>query len=114
MMFRDGYEALSVLDDDRDGTLSGAELDGMALWIDANGNGVSEPGEVRSLASAGIARIGVKPSRGPDGVLVCDKGVQFADGRVVKSFDWISESVTEAASSPSGTGRTPAPRRGLR
>lgn len=58
IFWRDGYEALRSLDDDQDGILSGAELRGMALWQDRNGNGVSdEQGEVRSVAEWGITAI---------------------------------------------------------
>jgi hypothetical protein len=34
IFFRDGYEALSVLDDNRDGQLTGAEMEGIAVWVD--------------------------------------------------------------------------------
>ena len=46
MFWRDGYHALNALDDDRDGLLRGAELQGLAVWFDRNSNGVSEFGEV--------------------------------------------------------------------
>src|SRR5947207_743214 len=54
IFWRDGYDALSALDDNGDGVLSGRELRGLALWQDRNGNGVSEPGEVRPVADFGI------------------------------------------------------------
>ena len=52
-----GFEALATLDKDRDGQVSGAELDGLALWFDGNKDAVSQSGEVRPLASAGISAL---------------------------------------------------------
>lgn len=83
MFWRDGYAALAALDDNRDGWLSGAELSGIAVWIDGNQNGRSDPGEVISLQSAGINRVRVAAPQAP-----C--GIEFADGRCTPSFDWIS------------------------
>jgi hypothetical protein len=90
MFWRDGYQALAALDDNRDGWLSGAELDGIAVWIDRNQNGHSDPGEVISLAAAGIARIGVSAVPDATGVLANSQGIEFADGRRTASFDWIA------------------------
>jgi tetratricopeptide (TPR) repeat protein len=90
MFWRDGYAALSALDDDRDGWLAGAELTGIAVWLDRNQNGRSDPGEVISLRNAGIARIRVSGEPGDGGVLGAGCGVQFADGRCTPSYDWIS------------------------
>ncbi len=42
MFWNNGYAPLAALDDDRDGILTGKELAGLALWRDANGNGVAE------------------------------------------------------------------------
>jgi tetratricopeptide (TPR) repeat protein len=55
--WEDGYAALSSLDDNGDGALSGAELCHLALWQDSNSNGISDPGEVRSVQSFGIESI---------------------------------------------------------
>jgi len=57
LFWSNGYAALAALDDDRDGTLSGKELAGLALWHDANGNGVSDAGEVRPLSDHGIVSL---------------------------------------------------------
>ena len=79
-----------MLDDNRDGVLTGDELQGIAVWVDRNGNGISEPGEVLSLEKAGIVSIGVNGHADADGALVADQGIGFADGTVVKSFDWVT------------------------
>jgi hypothetical protein len=93
VFWRDGYAALDALDDDRDGWLSGDELKGLAVWRDANGNGVSDAGEVTPIESAGITAIatratgreGASPSNGA--------GLRLKDGRVVGTWDWVAKRV---------------------
>jgi hypothetical protein len=41
-----GYEALGMLDADRDGKVSGPELDSVSLWLDSDRDGVADSGEV--------------------------------------------------------------------
>jgi hypothetical protein len=93
IFFRDGYEALALLDDNRDGRLTGGELQGIGAWIDRNGDGISQAGEVLTLEAAGIKEIGVRGVVGEDGVLRNEAGVTFSDGRSVKTFDWVTEPV---------------------
>ena len=69
IFWNDGYRALSALDDNGDGWLSGPELDGIGVWYDRNSNGISEPGEVHPCGQAGVFRIAARAQRGPDGVL---------------------------------------------
>ena len=45
------YAALAALDDNHDGELAGGEIAHLAIWRDANMNGVSEPGEVLPLSA---------------------------------------------------------------
>ncbi|VWD62836.1 calcium-binding protein [Burkholderia contaminans] len=52
-----GVGALQSRDTNRDGKLTGAELDGLQVWIDANEDGIGDAGEFRSLAQAGITEI---------------------------------------------------------
>ena len=40
LFWEDGYAPLAALDDNHDGRLEGAELKGIAIWFDRNGNGV--------------------------------------------------------------------------
>ena len=95
IFFRNGYEALSVLDDNRDGVMTGSELQGIAVWVDRNGNGICEPGEVLSLEQAGVVSVGVNCRADAAGTLVADRGIGFADGTVVRSFDWVTQSVDD-------------------
>jgi hypothetical protein len=92
MFWETGYNALAALDDNRDGTLSGDELKGLAVWHDANGDGVSDPGEVRTLASCGITALSCKYERDashPDNIAFSKAGVTFRDGRTRPTFDII-------------------------
>ena len=61
MFWDNGYDALRSLDDNGDGVLTAAELDGLAVWCDANGNGVCDPGEVRTLGELGIVALAFMP-----------------------------------------------------
>ncbi len=87
MLWRDGYQAMNALDDSRDGWLSDDELTGISIWRDANGNAISDPGEVRSVESCGIAAIAVTPEPGHS--LRNREGVRLANGTITASHDWI-------------------------
>lgn len=87
MFWRNGYEPLDALDDNRDGVLSGAELKGIAVWRDANSNGIADPGEVVPAEDFGIVEIAVKPHR-VDGMLLRDGGIKLRDGTSLTTFDW--------------------------
>lgn len=92
MFWETGYDALSALDDDRDGRLSGRELDGLALWEDADANGVSDPGEVRSLSAHGIVAISCRHERltgHPDRIASSPKGITFSDGSTRPTYDLV-------------------------
>ncbi|HEY3999910.1 MAG TPA: hypothetical protein VGO93_13635 [Candidatus Xenobia bacterium] len=60
VFWNDGYDALSALDDNGDGQLTGHELDGLSIWQDLNGNGVCDPGELRSVRdwASSASRVG--------------------------------------------------------
>ncbi len=92
IFWRNGYEALDALDDDRDGWLTGAELAGIHVWFDRNGNGVCEPGEVMTLESLGIEGISCRASAQDGDTLVSREGVRLRDGRVLPTWDWIPQS----------------------
>lgn len=89
IFWQDGYEALRSLDDDNDGILRAAELRGLALWHDANGNGMSDPGEVRSVVDWNITGISCAGEKGSDGVSWCPTGVTFSNGKTRATYDWI-------------------------
>jgi hypothetical protein len=76
--------------------LQGSELDGLALWRDANGNGVSDPGEVKPLAAYHIASLSTRfarDARHPDRIAWSSNGVTFTNGRTRPTFDLILHAV---------------------
>ncbi len=92
LFWETGYDALASLDDDGNGTLSGKELDGLALWHDANGDGVCDAGEVKPLADHGIVSLSCAFARDPahpDRIAYSKTGVTFKDGTTRPTFDLV-------------------------
>lgn len=104
MFWQDGYQALAALDNDRNGRLEGSELAGLALWHDANGNGVSEPGEVQPVGKHGIVSIACTAQAGKKSTVAAwsAAGVTFSDGRTWPTYDLILQRRgVDVASQPS-------------
>jgi hypothetical protein len=59
---RSDLEALGALDNNGDGVLNKDDVRfaELKVWVDANGNGVSEEGELKTLAELGITEIGLR------------------------------------------------------
>lgn len=94
MFFKNGYRALDVLDDNRNGWLEAGELDGLAVWFDRNADGASDPGEVVPVESLGIEAIATRPN-GLDGKSpMCTQGLKLQDGRTLPTYDWIAPAQT--------------------
>lgn len=91
LFWQNGYQALATLDDNGDGELAGAELRQLALWVDANSNGVSDTGEVRPLAAHGIVALSCRFTHSTRAHLAAmsERGVRLRDGRVRPSFDVV-------------------------
>ena len=90
MLFLDnGYQAMRLLDANGDDRLADGELDGLAIWIDEDSNGVSDPGEVKTLAEFNIVGLDVHAQRHPGGILYNPAGVTFASGQTTSTFDVI-------------------------
>lgn len=92
LFWETGYDAMAALDDNADGVLSGKELDGLALWHDANGNGVCDPGEVKPLSEHSIVALSVKFERDPahpDRIAYSRAGATFRDGTTRPTFDLV-------------------------
>ena len=96
MIWRNGYEPLAALDDDRDGWLAGRELAGIAVWRDGNGNAQSEPGEVTPVREYGITRIAARPAGKVSGVPANSQGLQRTDGSWLPTYDWTPTSLPSA------------------
>ena len=90
-----GYQPLAALDVDGDGRLRGKELRQLAIWRDANSNGISQSGEVRPVESYGIVEISCNGRRlddHPDKIFWCPRGVKFADGTTRPTYDVVLRS----------------------
>ena len=98
LFWETGYDAMASLDDNGDGVLSGKELEGLALWHDANSNGVCDAGEVKPLAEHGIVSLSCKFERDPkhpDRVAYSKTGVTFKDGTSRPTFDLVLHPATK-------------------
>ncbi len=84
-----GYNALGALDDDGDGAISGAELDGLSLWHDRDADGVCDAGEVKPVADHSIVSLTYAHERVGDDLWVSEAGVTFADGETRPTYDWL-------------------------
>jgi tetratricopeptide (TPR) repeat protein len=92
MFWENGYQALAALDNDGNGILAGRELQGLAIWQDIDGDGVSDRGEVRRLVEWGIVGIScryVRDGKHPDGIAYSPRGIYFRDGSIRPSYDFI-------------------------
>jgi len=89
LLFRNGYAALDVLDDNRDGSLSGAELRGIGVWFDKNANGRSDPGEVQQVTEFGVQAIGTRSTGSDQGMPMNAQGIVLKNGTVVPTYDWV-------------------------
>jgi uncharacterized protein YdgA (DUF945 family) len=60
----DGFSALAALDTDHDGVLNANDpgFSTLEVWTDTNGNGVTDPGELQTLAQLGITSINLAPT----------------------------------------------------
>lgn len=96
LFWSDGYEAMSALDNDANGKLEKDELTGLAIWRDANGNGVSEPGEVRPVSDWGIRALSCGGETHSSGIRFNPAGVEFSDGTARPTYDWIAETAGTA------------------
>jgi hypothetical protein len=90
VFWNNGYEALAALDDDRDGVLRGAELNGLVLWRDANRDGRSDPGEVQPLSHYGITALDCRYQTHATDIPYNPAGVILQDGHTRPTYDWIS------------------------
>jgi hypothetical protein len=60
--YDNGYEKLSLYDTNKDRKVKGNELNGLSVWQDANGNGIADAGEVKTVQELGITEIAVTPN----------------------------------------------------
>lgn len=100
-----GYDALAALDDNGDGVLTGAELNGISVWFDRNGDGMSTPDEVTPVQDLGIVAIAVTMG-GYDGIHPTNaRGVTLCDGRTLRTWDWMVQPVSNITAPLVSTGQ---------
>jgi hypothetical protein len=88
---QNGYDAMAALDDNRDGVLSGAELEGMSVWFDRDADGRSTAAEVTPLPELGVQAIAVKATTQDGAHPMNPRGLLMKDGRVLPTWDWMVE-----------------------
>ena len=96
--WQNGYEALATMDTDSNGRIEGTELDRLALWFDANRDGVSQQGEVKRLSEVSVTTLFYRADKPEVGALVATKGYErMVDGQVktYSSVDWLENTVAE-------------------
>ncbi len=105
IFWKNGYEPLQSLDNNHDGALTGAELNGISVWFDRNGNGKCDAGEMVSVKRLGIRRISVQSNSRNKGLLWNGNGVEFADGHHGVTCDWEPATQVQNLASPHLNGR---------
>ncbi len=111
IFWRNGYDVLQSLDDDHDGLVKGNELAGMALWHDRNSDGVSNSGEIESLAAHGITALRCSHSKSCGNIEWNSAGVLFRDGHSAPSFDLLLQQKNPQPTLPgkvTGVPKTPS------
>ena len=78
--YTDGFENMAALDANMDGRLTGAELNGLCVWQDSNGNARAEKGEVKSVKELDITQIGIQNKNMMSTFVM--------KGKTGTSFDW--------------------------
>jgi hypothetical protein len=86
----DGFAALSMLDRDGDGWVTGAELEGVRLWVDRDGDGVSTPDEVVDLSTLDIRALATSATGTLGRHTLHAQGVRLGSGATLPLIDWIS------------------------
>jgi len=78
--YDNGYDELASLDINKDGQISGEELEGLMVWQDANSNGIADKGELKSLESLGVTSISANHKNFSSSFT--------RNGQTYKTFDW--------------------------
>ena len=87
-LFANGYDKLALLDADEDGSVSGDELRGLALWLD-DGDAELDSGELESLSDHGIASISTQMEVDSEGRM--RSTAELADGTSLMTEDvWFA------------------------
>ena len=95
---KSGLDALAALDSDKNGSIDSkdARFGELKLWVDANGNGVTDSGELQSLADRGIASIGLAARAAADSKVKIGRNALLATSTFTRTDGSIG-SVGDAA-----------------
>lgn len=93
LFWENGYQAMAMLDDDRNGYLEENELNGLAVWQDRNQNGVSDEGEVTPIENTEITRFAVHPEINTGKTIYHTNGIQLKNGAWLPSYDWFPDRI---------------------
>ena len=103
----DGYAALRELDANQDGVISSADAvyQDLRIWVDANSDGVTETGELKSLQSLDIAKINLTAMVGTQidngNILGLTSTYETTDGAVHDAADvWFRADKTGGVTAP--------------
>ncbi len=80
-----GFAALAALDSNGDGKIDASDpvYAQLAVWRDLNGDGKTDPGELQSLAQAGVASL--RTSGSPNNATMASGATDWLDGTFTKS-----------------------------
>ena len=100
---RDGYQALAQLDSNHDGRIDKEDtaFGALDVWVDANSDGISQSGELHSLAALGIASLSLKTSQGDavnqGNIVGLNSSYQSSDGSSHAAADvWFAVAPAES------------------
>ena len=91
-----GFEALALLDRDKNGRVSGVELDGVYLWFDADRDAEVDAGELRDIKEEGVISLFYKDVKNVSGSkdMIAQVGFERkVNGKIVRgaAVDWYSK-----------------------
>ncbi|MBI2263663.1 MAG: hypothetical protein HYU64_00595 [Armatimonadetes bacterium] len=81
---KNGFEEMKKRDANKDGRLSGEELQSLKVWKDGNADGKVDEGEMKSLQELGITEINVNEE-------AKDRGSYLQNGQRTNMFQWWPE-----------------------
>ncbi|MBI2732870.1 MAG: hypothetical protein HYX44_06090 [Aquabacterium sp.] len=114
----DGYAAMRGEDSNHDGKLTAADahFNELKVWVDANSDGITQSGELHSLASLGIIELDLHAQHGSTrdngNLLGLVSDYKTSDGHTHAMADvWFAQQRDhiDPASTTGGAGHTPSP-----
>jgi Ca2+-binding RTX toxin-like protein len=95
---KSGLDALAALDSDKNGSIDSkdARFGELKLWVDRNGNGITDAGELRSLADRGIASVGLAARAAADSTVKIGRNAMLSTSTFTRTDGSIG-SVGDAA-----------------